>query len=388
MRALALALTLLLSGCALTIRGQKVPPLATVANPKDFVVPKGVAVLHYYGAGGWGIEWGDTYLLTAPYFTDHGLATLAASRVSPAVRVTPNEQLVKEGFFGTPVAKTAAVLIGHGHLDHTGDVPAFFGDGRITTRPVLIADRSTVNLLAPLADRFSCIAPIDYGESTDPTLCPVPHVRITPIHHSHAPHVRLAGLDVAAYDGFIKEPRKTLPAAAEDYKIGNTWAYLIDLLDDSGKVVFRIHYVDAAGSPPHGIVPEALLAERPVDVHIACVASWELADGYPEGVLRHHDVGYVLAAHWEDFFNTHHEPLMPLRTVVTEEGLERFLDVVEQAHPLPTGVAPLNKSDKDCEAPNVCGPRGTVWAMPVPGETYQFLAGARPLPSGTATGAR
>ena len=96
----------------------------------------------------------------------------------------------------------------------------------------------------------------------------------------------------------------------------------------------------------------------------------------------------MLAAHWEDFFLTHREPLMPLRTVVTEEGIERFLDVVEQAHPMPTGVAPLNKSAADCAAPNVCGPRGTVWAMPVPGETYQFAAGARIAAIAPAMGGR
>jgi hypothetical protein len=374
---IALLTTLLgTAGCALVVHGQHVPEHALVPRPADFVVPPGVAVLHYYGAGGWGIKWGETYVLAAPYFTNHGLPTLLASRASSAVQVVPDVAAVRAGFAGTPVGETNLILIGHGHVDHAGDVPAFFGEGLITGKPTLIADRSTTNLLAPMLDRFGCVAPVDYGNAeASAAKCAVPRVRITPIHSAHAPHLRVKGVEVAAFGGFVKEPRTTLPATAEDYKLGNTWAYLIDLLDEQGEVAFRIHYVDAAASPPHAIVPRALLAGRDVDVHIGCVPGFELSEDYPDGVLRHHNVRYVLAAHWEDFFQARTDRLTPLREVVDGESLERFVDIVEKALPAARGVVPLNKSAADCAAPRECGPHGAAWSLPVPGETFQFAAG-------------
>jgi hypothetical protein len=355
------------------VHGQAVPLRALPSQPADFNAPDGVAVLHYYGAGGWGIQWGRTYLLMAPYFSNHNLPSLLAARFSGYVPLVPDAQAIREGFAGTPVASTSAVLIGHGHIDHTGDVAGFFGKGLIEGKPALIADRSTTNELAALASRFGCVASIDYWDpAASAGHCPIPGVRITPIHHAHAPHVNLVGLEVSAFGGIVKTPQETLPARADDFKLGRTWAYLIDLLDEQGRIVFRIHYVDAASGPPHGIIPEALVAERDVDLHIACVPGFEQSEEYPDAILNHLRVKYVLAGHWEDFFQPRDERLMPLRQVLDSSALDRFVNIVEREIPTNRGVAPINKSVADCAAPRQCGPHGTTWTLPVPGETFQF----------------
>ncbi len=352
---------------ALVVRGQAVPIHAVPAVAADFDVGPGVAVLHYYGAGGWGIQWGSTYVVTAPYFSNHGLGELLASSTITALQVTPNVELVRAGLANTPIQKTSVILIGHGHIDHTGDVPALFGPGLIEGTPALVADRSTTNQLAALAAHFGCVAPIDYDNADEAAVkCPVPNVRITALHHSHAPHLKLAGLDVAAYGGFIKEPRDVPPSHASDYRLGNTWAYLIDLLDAQGRVAFRIHYADASGSPPHGMVPRKLLAERDVDVSIACVPGFEQSDLYPEALLEHHRVRYTLAAHWEDFLQAPTEALMPLRQVLDEAALERFIDRADASMPKVNRLQPLKPSR---------GPHGAGWALTVPGETFQFATG-------------
>ncbi len=359
---------------ALVVAGQAVPREALLPERNDFAVPAGVAVLHYHGSGGWGIQWGDVYLLAAPYFSNHSLATLLGSRVSTLPLVVPNLAEVRAGFVNTPVAKTQVVLIGHGHVDHAGDVPAYFEPELIAGQPTLFADRSTVNELGPVTARFGCVAVVDY---TDPqaatTKCPTNRVRITPIHHAHAPHLNLLGLDVAAFGGIVKAPLPAAPSRADDYRLGNTWAYLIDLLDERGRVVFRIHYVDAAGSPPHGLAPAAVNAERPVDVHIGCVPGFEQSDDYPEAVLEYHHAKYVLAAHWEDFFQPRRAPLAPLRNVLDAKALNRFVGRVEQAFAQghATTLTPLNKSAAACGTRG-CGPHGPGWSLPVPGETFHF----------------
>ena len=349
---------------ALVISGQAVPLTAVPAVAADFTAAPGVAVLHSYGSGGWGIQWGDTYLVTAPYFSNHSLTELLGSSAIAGVQLTPRTDRVRAGLANTPIAKTAAILIGHGHIDHTGDVPALFAPGLIEGTPALIADRSTVNQLSALSSHFGCVAAIDYDNADETSVqCPLPNVRITALHHAHAPHLNLAGIDVAAYGGFIKEPQTAVPVHSQDYKLGNTWAFLIDLLDAKGKVAFRIHYVDAAASPPHGMVPRKLLAERDVDVSIACVPGFEQSDLYPEALLEHHRVRYTLAAHWEDFLQAPTDPLMPLRQVLTEESLQRFVDRADKSMPKEHRLSPL-------KAPR--GPHGPGWALTVPGETFAF----------------
>jgi len=202
-------------------------------------------------------------------------------------------------------------------------------------------------------------------------------VRITALHHAHAPHLNLVGLDVAAFGGFVKRPQTALPLRAPDFKLGNTWAFLIDLLDANGAVAFRIHYVDSSASPPHGVIPKALLAQRDIDVHIACVAGFEQSDSYPDAILEHGRAHYVLGAHWEDFFQPRPAPLMPLRQVLTEESMERFVTIVEQTLPTVGRLEPINKSPEWCAPPRGCGPRGRGWSLPVPGETFQFATAGR-----------
>jgi hypothetical protein len=373
----AVGLTLLLFACrhrqqvaevdedALVLRGQHVPEHVLKANPHDFEAAPNVAVLHYYGSGGWLIQWHGTTVLAAPYFSNHSMPSLLASDTVKS-KIVPKPLEVRAGVEGTPIAKTNLVLIGHGHVDHSGDVPALFDQGLITGKPALMADRSTTNQLAALSSSFGCIASVDYANTdTVSAQCPIQNVRVTPVLNAHAPHVNLIGLDVAAFGGHVKEPQHELPSLAEDYKLGNTWAFLIDLLDEKGRVAFRIHYVDAVGTPPHGIVPAALLKERDVDLHIACVPGFEQADFYPEAVLKHHHVKYVLLGHWEDFFQPRSEPLRPLRQVLNPAAMERFVDEVEKVVPHAQGVQPLKPS----------AVHGEAWALPVPGETFQFAVG-------------
>jgi hypothetical protein len=328
---------------ALIIRGQKVPEHALRADPKSFEAGPKTVVLHYYGAGGWGVQWRGNYVLAAPYFSNHDVASLLASDAAGSlVKILPKPLEVRAGVEGTPIEKTNLLLIGHGHIDHSGDVPALFDQGLIHGKPALMADRSTTNELAALSSRFGCVAAVDYSNAeTVSAQCPVEGVRVTPIHHAHAPHLNLIGLDVAAFGGFVKEPATEPPSRAADYKLGNTWAFLIDLLDEKGRVVFRIHYVDAVGSPPHGIVPPGLLKERDVDLHIACVPGFEQADFYPETTLSHHRVKYVLLGHWEDFLQPRSDALKPLRQVLDVAAMERFVTEVEKQVPHARGVAPL-----------------------------------------------
>jgi hypothetical protein len=370
---LLLALALAMApACSLTVKKQRVPSRALASRPEDFAAPAGVVVMHYYGAGGWGIKWRGQYLLLAPYFSNHDAPTLISGE-----RIAPKGDAIRAGLAGTPVGDTTLILVGHGHVDHAGDIGGLFDTGAIAAgRAALVADRSTTNELGAYLPRFSCVKPLDIADQAKPVADCVPSAfRIVPLHSAHAPHLELFKVDFEVFGGRQKTVRADPPHTGGDFHLGYPWAFVIDLLDEAGEPAFRIHYMDAAAGPPHGLLPGTPLSGRDVDVHIACVPGFNYVDEYPDEVLRWGNVRYVLAAHWEDFFRPWTGELAPVPIVLDEKKLNQFVDRVE--HELgagPRGVAPLGPAP----VPGAAGPRGATWALPVPGETLWFKAGPQP----------
>jgi hypothetical protein len=374
-----LAALALVSACSLTVKHQKVPAHALASRPEDFAAPDDVVVMHYYGAGGWGIKWRGQYLLLAPYFSNHDAATLISG-----VDIAPKREAIRGGVAGTPIGDTTLVLVGHGHVDHAGDIGGLFDMGALTVgRAALVADRSTTNELGVYLSRFSCVRPLDIADSgkavAGVTGCVPSAFRVWPIHSAHAPHLELFKVDFEVFGGRQKTVRTDPPHRGADFHLGYPWAFVIDLLDEAGRTAFRIHYMDAAAGPPHGLLPGTPLPGRDVDVHIACVPGFNYVDEYPDEVLRWGNVRYVLAAHWENFFQPWNGKLSPVPIVLDEKKLNQFVDRVEHGlGTVPRGVAPLGPAPP----PGAAGPRGGTWALPVPGETLRFKTGSQsPAPA-------
>jgi hypothetical protein len=361
------------AGCAaVTVKGQTVPVHVMPARSAYFTVPGDVAVFHYYGSGGWGVLWRDQYLLFAPYFSNHSLAKLLTN-----VDLRPDSDAIRSGVANTPIEKTRLVLIGHGHVDHAGDVGGLLDTGVLPKGQAgLVADRTTVNILAAYGSSFSCVKALEMADQGRPVPSCVPSAfRVTPLHSAHAPHLHVLGTDFEMFGGIVRRPRSDPPRNGGDFHLGYPWAFVVDLMGQDGKVAFRIHYMDAAAEPPHGVLPGAPPAGRDVDLAISCVPGFNYVGEYPDEVLRWGNVRYVMAAHWEDFFQSRRSQLRPVRTILDNHKLDQFVDKVERflGHG-PRGVVPL--SGAGCKSPG-CGPRGPNWALPVPGETFQFRTGAQ-----------
>ncbi len=240
----------------------------------------------------------------------------------------------------------------------------------------LIADRSTTNELGVYLPRFSCVKPLDIADQAKPVATCVPSAfRVVPLHSAHAPHLELFKVDFEVFGGRQKTVRSDPPHTGAAFHLGYPWAFVIDLLDEAGSPVFRIHYMDAAAGPPHGILPGTPMPDRDVDVDIACVPGFNYVDEYPDEVLRWGNVRYVMAAHWEDFFRPWSGKLAPVPVVLDQTKLNQFVDRVEHLlGKAARGVVPLGATPP----PGAAGPRGATWALPVPGETFQFKTGAQP----------
>ena len=351
---------LALTACRTTVGGQPLPARALVASVDDFADAAADHVaLHYYGNGGWGIQWKGEYVMAAPYFTN-GL--LRAS----------DPKAVARGLNGTPVARARLVFAGHGHYDHVGDLAEVLE--HVETRPVVVVvNQTTWHGLAAVRDperrKWIALDPLqDSGRWLDERAAvdvPLPReIRIMPILSDHAPHLAIGHVRMTALFGRETEDRTEVPKHIGDFLVGYTWAFLIDLMDRD-RIAFRILYQDAAASPPNGFPPEVERKRRPVDVNIVCVPGSDAVLEHPEKLLAETHTRYVLLGHWESFFRSRDRRLAPIRFNTDGDHMDRLLARVAGA---------IGTATKYHVAPESVprGPHGDDWALPVPGETFRF----------------
>lgn len=276
-------------------------------------------MLEYLGVGGWLLRMGDAAILTAPFFSNPGVLDVAFGRIEP------DTALIDE--FLPPVADVEAILVGHAHYDHLMDVPYILRAHAPAAR--MYGSRTAVNLvlgdslLSP--ERLVAVeeAAGDHETAGEWFYTSDRRVRFMPLRSGHAPHF----IGINLYRGQVEEPADELPDRAGEWVEGRPLAYLIDFLSAGGDVVYRVHFQDAAATPPDGFPPPS--DGIPVDMAILCAPGYEEVTGYPAGLLQRLDPVHVLPTHWEDFFRSRREEIR----AVPGTDLEDFLAEMEAALP-------------------------------------------------------
>src|SRR5262249_9758226 len=119
--------------------------------------------------------------------------------------------------------------------------------------------------------------------------------------------VRRFGFHYLIASDSVKDQMNSLPRAAGDWKLGEPYSYLIDVLGSDGTPVFRIYYQDTANSAPLGFPPESL--RKNIDLAILAVAKWKnVSPAAPDSLLLVLQPRNVIAAHWESFFDQWSKP--------------------------------------------------------------------------------
>lgn len=250
----------------------------------------------YLGLGGVLIRHGDDALLTAP--------VLSGPRLPRLLRLHPNEPRIDSLMraWVPDAGEVRGVLVGHTHYDHTMDLPylvrrwipdpavAVYGPNALAQ--TFAADpemRGRVDAVEDLAgDAWHAGRWVSVGQA----------FRFMPIRSAHASHA----LGVVKVLPRRSRPLRYHPWWAFSYPEGHTLAYLIDVTDDDGRVLFRIHYQDAASTPPVGFPPPLEEADRRyTDLAIICGAAYGQVRGYPDSLVRWLKPRQVMVGHWEDF---------------------------------------------------------------------------------------
>lgn len=335
MRAAALAVALLAAGgCARSLPEAALPPeavrVACCGQP-------GAVELTYLGVGGWIVRHGDAAIMTAPFYSnpsllEAGLAPIAADPERIDAHLPD-------------VSDVTAILVGHGHYDHLMDVPYVMAER--APRAVVYGNRTVAYQLAPsgVAPGRVRVVEDEAGtvEAPGRWIALGDGVRAMPLVSEHGPHL----LGLTLYVGDRTVPMEDAPGHAAEWLDGRTLAWLVDLLDDTGRTVFRLYYQDAVARAPFGLPPE-LDDGHGIDVAIVVPATYGQVPWHPERVVLRTEPRHVLLGHWEDFFQPPSAPVEPVRFTRLDDFLGRLRAVL---------------------------PEGAGWHLPVPGTRFVFEGG-------------
>lgn len=326
MRAFALlACICVLAGCTHEPLSRGLP----VQNQKWGSEPK----IQFLGVGGWLIHWRGEGVLLAPSFSNP--ASFGLLGIPPAHVIANNERIDR---LMPPADDVTMLLVGHAHYDHLLDVPRIREKhtphatvyGSETVKHILAAAKTAdgqtifppgsvvVPAMDQIADHRRPDLPGTWFYSGGGTLkdgdrhSPIPPgtIRAMPITSMHAGHMFRHNFIEGEY---CCKDLDELPTGILDWKLGQvTISWLIDLLGEDGKPVYRLFYQDSAAEPTFGYPPLIADSKR-TDVVILCGGGWNQVDYYPAGILRLLQPRIVVLGHWENFFGN--DPDSPARTI-------------------------------------------------------------------------
>jgi|GEM_PF-592525 len=284
------------------------------------------------GVGGYLINWGDDQIMFAPsYSNPDPLSLLVDTHVSEKTvdRLIPD------------VSDVDMILVGHAHYDHLLDVPyimeqyakkaTLYGSKTMKHLVSSVVDPDRIHILNDQASTPADINADPIVEESIGTWAynPSGKIRVMAINSNHAPNATLFKGAILDADGgligeeieFLFEISKgkldqdlnSVPTSAFLWREGQSFAYIVDFLDDSNDIAFRLHYEDAASDPTKGFIPSTILAEKEVDVAILTVANFnEIKEPlehqgnelfqYPQGIINNLNASHYILGHWENFF--------------------------------------------------------------------------------------
>ncbi len=320
--AVALLASSLLAGCA---PKRFCPRVSHEAGRPSSTEP--VVYLKSLGVAGFLIQYDGLSVLTAPLYSNPTLGEIATQPAYTDHRLI--DALLPK------VDNVAAILSGHSHYDHLMDVPYIAMEKARSAR--VYGNDEMLRLLAPLSGlgeplkgRLVSVEPLArkleevrrLESCSDSTAFQVAgedgRIRIWPIVSEHSSQFdipilgSLAGLPpVHLWRGRTLRDANTLPRTPGDWAEGTTLAYLVDFLsrDDPSRVALRVYFQDSGSREPYGFPPPCLLRERPVDLAIVTVGGWKMVDSHPGAIVKALAPDFVVASHWEDFFNPRVLPL-------------------------------------------------------------------------------
>ena len=284
---------------------RKSSPVLTSADP-DY---NQTLQVRWLGTASYIMQVGDVLLLTDPFYSYHSMIETGVGEVKSEPK---NVRQIAQELKNLP--KPKAIFIGHSHYDHLLDLAALYKEMDWDDVPIY-GSETTRNII------------MGYGQGLEKHWKPVSlkedwHEVATGLRYQayaiqHAPHLK--GVEI--YAGDVTKPRTTPPTRAKDFRCGPTYAYLFEFYTQKRR--FTIYFTGAATNAPLGFPEPSIYS---VDLAILCVPGWLLVKGYPEKFVERLKAPYVMASHYNDFFQP--KDSKGKRRQVIFADLDSFIDQV------------------------------------------------------------
>jgi hypothetical protein len=302
------------------------------------------------GVHGFVVRRGPVAFLTPPLYSNPPLDAVIDGNIPLVRRDGEVDRFLEPDW----LAGVVAILVGHSHFDHLMDVPHI---QRTRLKDAVVYGSKTaaylVESLQVPAERVMVLNDdahdvVDYrpcqkkpkegciyrpgsaGEWVAPPGAEG-RLRIRALCSRHSP--QFARLPVSS-QGCYDAPLGHEPRTSNDWRLGDTFAYLVDFLDPGGVVAFRVYYQDSPTSPTDGYVPEEILGQRRVDVAILCAGAFDQEEDNPRGIIENTKARYVLFGHWDNFFLPPTRKLQTLFSIKLDE-LTRRVEAVRPSIGVP-----------------------------------------------------
>lgn len=297
------------------------------------------------GSGGLYVRWRNEAILIGPQFSNPGLWKAAIGR---GEFETERIQTALAEFDPVPVR---AILIGHSHYDHIGDLPVVARE-EIAKDARLYVNATGDKLLSAYPDLQSRATIMRAGDVFELS----PSFRVRVIASTHAPQICRWTVFPCVYgagevpDAWTKEwNRQRLHA----FRGGETFAFDVEVHDET-TTRFRVYYNDASAPTPKGLIAGDF------DLAVLTMPQWNFVRDYPRDLLRVLQPCHVLASHWENFFRRDDERYRYVPNL-SNGSAAAFLTIA--ATEARGGGAPVN---------DVCGVKTDRYTMAVPRSVLWF----------------
>lgn len=320
----------------------------------------GSVQIQYTGCGGYLVDYAGEIIMLDPFFSNISMFHAATRSISTDTALV--NDFFRKYFDHTrdTAGRIGTVLLSHAHHDHLADLPALLQTNLSRERLRVFGSRTVVNLLRSYPD----ILPDTSRQLTDlerqfKLLSTTPGIKSEPeasafiytanrrmrfaaIPSDHAGHYRFFYPRKLPFTkGNIDQPLPKPPAFALNFKEGQNFNYLIDLLDERGAPVFRIFSnAGSACDAGVGFPPEYLLKEKSVDLLLICGANYNIAKNYPLPLIEYLRPASLFVVHWENFF----QPIPRLHSrpeVVPNTNMPKLMHLLEafaQKHGFPKTI--------------------------------------------------
>lgn len=315
----------------------------------------------YTGSGGFLIKDDSSAILIDPYLSNiHPLFFLLLKKTKTDTAIINNFFKQQFGSHKDNDGIIKAILVAHSHYDHLADVPSIYLNncnqdsteiiGSITTKHILSSTEIGENVI-PITSSNKKILKSKESENYNWIYTQNKQVRILPIPAEHAPH--FMGMKFISSKKLHKNLSK-YPQKVRKFPEGENYNFLIDLLDDNGKIKVRIFsHAGAACNAGIGTPNANLLAQKEVDVLLLCVANFNQVKDYPEEVISRLQPKFIIGNHWENFFRPYSKNIQKPATVPAT-NVKKF-------------IARVNQKLDSLRLKNT-----TIFTLPIPGTTLTF----------------